>query len=138
MTSARRVLCTHASQLSHRPRSLWQGLSTDDLFRFVFDSLLDATAAKQIKRCAPTLKEQFDASTDKRRTQRAILEALVGLVTSPKHGEAMLKKTSTILMALYADGPLPSPTAGPRPPPRPPPRPMRGDPTGAACYCVWP
>ena len=78
-----------------------QGLTSDYIIGFVFDSLMDEHAVKQIKACAPALRELYGASADKRATQRAVLKGVTKLVTSPKHGEAVLKKTPAILMALY-------------------------------------
>ena len=76
------------------------GINADDFIRFVF-SLLDEHAVKRIKACEPELRELFDKSKNKRRTQRVVLEAVATLVTGPKHGEELLKKTPAILMALY-------------------------------------
>ena len=82
----------------------------DDIFGFMFETLGEESwlsgdrehAIKQIQACAPALREVFGSSDDKRRTQRVILMGVVSLVTSPKHGETMLKKVPAILMALYA------------------------------------
>ena len=87
-----------------------QGVPTDDLLTFVFESLLDEHAVQQIKTCAPLLREFFGASTDKRRTQRAVLRGVTNLVTVPKHGVLMLKKTPAILMALYVEAPTKAPS----------------------------
>ena len=46
------------------------------------------------------LKEIFDGSSNKPKTQQVILEAVATLVTG-KHSDALLKKTPAILMALY-------------------------------------
>ena len=88
-----------------------QGVPTDDIFGFIFDALLDENAAKQIKECAPALQELYAASADKRRTQRSILRGVVTLVgrlvdsaeapLKKAQEEARLKKTPSILMALY-------------------------------------
>ena len=77
------------------------GVPIDNLIGFVFDELFDERAVKQIKDCAPLLRGMLESSTNKRTTQRAVLQGVINLVTSPKHGDAMLKKTATILMALY-------------------------------------
>ena len=95
---------------------MWQGVPTDDLISFIFETLLNESAVKQIKECAPLLKGLLDASTDKRFTQFAVLKGVTELVTAPKYGEAMLKKTATILMALYAEAPPHSPDAAPKDP----------------------
>ena len=86
-------------------------MPTDDIFGFIFDALLDENAAKQIKECAPALQELYAASADKRRTQRSILRGVVTLVgrlvdsaeapLKKAQEEARLKKTPSILMALY-------------------------------------
>ena len=76
-------------------------MPTDHLIMFVFENLLDvASAAKQIKECAPVLKKMFEQVGDKRRTQWAVLQGVTNLVTAAKHSGGMLKKTPTILMAL--------------------------------------
>lgn len=94
-----------------------QGMPTDYLLGDVFEMFFDHDAADQIRACAPALRELLDGSEDTRRARQAILEGVVSLVTSPmlkkasclvaeamgaapKHGEAMLKKTPAILMAL--------------------------------------
>ena len=109
-----------------------KGVPVDDLLGFVFETLLDERAVKQIKECARALRDLFDDSADKLRTQRAILKGVANLVTLPKHGEAMLKKTPAILMALYVPRPqephephephrpVPVPVPGPVPVPVPP------------------
>ena len=78
-----------------------QGAPIDDLIQFIFESLLDQRAVEQIKECAVLLKGLCDASEAKIRTQQAVLKGVTSLVTEPKHGDAMLKKTPAILMALY-------------------------------------
>jgi hypothetical protein len=88
-----------------------KGVPADDLLDSVFDEILDERAVKQIKACAPALRELFSASTDQRRTQLAILEGVARLVIATKHGDGMLKKTPAILMALYADPLIPSDTS---------------------------
>ena len=78
-------------------------MPTDHLILFVFESLLDPkSAAKQIKESASVLRAMFESCGDKLRTQWAVLQGVTNLVTAPKHGDGMLKKTPTILMALYA------------------------------------
>ena len=77
-----------------------KGLPADTLLGFIFNSLLDERADKQIAVCASSLRELFEASVYKQCTQQVILEGVAGLVT--KHGEVMLKKVPFILMALYA------------------------------------
>ena len=105
--------------IGHRHR---QGLPTDYFLGFLFEELLNENAAKQIKQCAPALRELFAASPDKRRTQWTILEGVVNLVTSPMHPSWLLKKTPVILMALCAP---------------PPPRPDRPRPGVSFCTrCV--
>ena len=79
-----------------------QGVPVDELFGFIFEGLLDERAIKQIKECSSLLRGLFDASPDKRRTQRAILKGVASLVTAPKYGDVLLKKTPAILMTLYA------------------------------------
>ena len=78
-------------------------MSTDLLLGDVFEMFFDQHAATQIQACAPALRELFDRSDDKRRTQRVILDGVVSLVTAPM-GKApkakLLKKTPAILMAL--------------------------------------
>lgn len=91
-----------------------QGVPPDDTFGFIFDALLDENAAKQINECAPALKELYAASADKRCTQRAILRGVVTLVgrlvdsneapLKKAQEQAKLKKTPSILMALYDNG----------------------------------
>ena len=84
----------------------------DDILGFMFETLGEESwlqgdrehALKQIKECAPALRELFGASADKRRTQSSFLKAVTTLVTAPKHGGAMLKKTPKILEALYDYG----------------------------------
>ena len=68
---------------------MWQGVPTDDLISFIFETLLNESAVKQIKECAPLLKGLLDASTDKRFTQFAVLKGVTELVTAPKYGEAV-------------------------------------------------
>jgi len=77
------------------------GVPTDNLIGFVFDSILDEDALKQIKECSTVLRGLYEASPDKRKTQWAILGGVATLVTAPKHGDALLKQTPAILMALY-------------------------------------
>ena len=60
-----------------------QGVPVDDLIGFIFDSLLDERAVKQIKECSLVLRGLIDTSADKRRTQRAVLKAVTSLVTAP-------------------------------------------------------
>ena len=79
-----------------------KGVPPDDLFDSVFDELLDVHAVKQLVVCAPALRELFNASKDKKRTQRAILACVTGMVTAPKHGDGLLKQTSAILTTLCA------------------------------------
>ena len=62
-------------------------------------------AVKQLTACALALRELFDASAGKLRTQRALLLAVAKMVTAPRHGEAMLEKTPAILMTLYVEAP---------------------------------
>ena len=120
-----------------------QGMPTDFLLGDVFEIFLDEDAATQIKVCAPALRELFDGSEDKRRSQRVVLDGVVSLVTAPmgmapKNGAAMLKKTPAILMALCIlppNSPLPLPHPYPSDPciryRSPSPNPQR--PTRAAC-----
>ena len=75
------------------------GLNTDDFVRFTF-GLLDEHAVQRIKKIEDELKEIFDGSSNKPKTQQVILEAVATLVTG-KHTDALLKKTPAILMALY-------------------------------------
>ena len=75
------------------------GLNTDDFVRFTF-GLLDEHAVQRIKKIEDELKEIFDGSSNKPKTQQVILEAVATLVTG-KHSDALLKKTPAILMALY-------------------------------------
>ena len=42
----------------------------------------DQDAIKQIQACAPALRELFEASTDRRRAQWAVLDGVVSLVTA--------------------------------------------------------
>ena len=82
----------------------------DDIFGFMFETLGEESwlsgdrehATKQIEACGAALRDVFGSSDDKPRTQRVILMGVASLVTSPKHGETMLKKVPAILMALYA------------------------------------
>ena len=90
-----------------------QGVTTDDIFRFVF-VLFNEHAVKQIRACAAPLRELLDGADNRRRAQLVVLEAVTSLVTLPKHGDAMLKKTPNILNALYA-----APAAPSQPPPTP-------------------
>ena len=84
----------------------------DDILGFMFETLGEESwlqgdrehALKQIKECAPALRELFGASADKRRTQHAFLKAVTTMVTAPKHGGAMLEKAPKILEALYDHG----------------------------------
>ena len=56
----------------------------DEILGFMFDTLGEESwfqgdrehVLKQIKECAPALREMFAASTDKRRTQQALLNPL--------------------------------------------------------------
>ena len=77
-----------------------QGVPTDDIFTFVF-VLFGENAVKEIKACSKALKELLSSCVDKRRAQWVILEGVTALVTLEKHGDRMIKKTPTILMALY-------------------------------------
>ena len=63
-------------------------------------SALDEHAVQRIKKTEDELKEIFDGSSNKPKTQQVILEAVATLVTG-KHSDALLKKTPAILMALY-------------------------------------
>jgi hypothetical protein len=87
----------------------YHGVPTDDLIALIFETLLSEGAVKQIKECAWLLRGLFDASTDKRRTQRAVLKGVTSLVTKAAQGEAMLKKTPALLMVLCAEAPAPHP-----------------------------
>ena len=83
-----------------------KAVPAEDLLGSVFEMLLDKHAVKQINACAPALRVLFAASADKARTQEAVLEGVITLVTAPKHGKEMLKKTPAILMALCAEAPF--------------------------------
>ena len=96
------AFCVHSTLRIPLVIACRQGVPTDDLIGFIFEGLLDQRAVKQIKECASVLRGILDAAADKRRTQRAVLQGVTNLVTAPKHGDGMLKKTPTILMALYA------------------------------------
>ena len=74
------------------------GVTPDDLIQDAFDSLLDKHALKQIKACAPALKNLYETSKDKKRTQQVILKGITHLVTSQK---GMLDKTTVLIMAFY-------------------------------------
>ena len=83
-------------------------MPNDFLLADLFEMFFDQHAVTQIKACAPALRELFDGSGDKRRTQRLVLDGVVSLVTAPMgklpKGKApeskLLKKTPAILMAL--------------------------------------
>ena len=81
-------------------RGRWAAAPAEHLVGFVF-SYLSEEAPKQIKECAPVLRDIFASSDDKRRMQRAVLKGVTDLVTAPHYGERMLKKTPLVLMALY-------------------------------------
>lgn len=122
------------------PRVCAQDMPTDFLLGDVFEMFFDEHAVKQIQACGSALRELFDGSDDKRRTQRVILDGVVSLVTAPmgmapKHGEAMLKKTPAILMALCALAP---PMTRPNQCPMPHARIKRADPAQAFGFCVTP
>ena len=77
------------------------GVPIDNIIGFFFDSLVNEHAVQQIKECSTLLKALLDASDDRRRSQLAVLKVLKELVTAPKYGDVMLKKTPAIMMALY-------------------------------------
>ena len=98
-----------------------QGLPMHDFLGDVFEIIFDEHAVEQIRACAPVLREALDTcsgdrpalGTDKHLTQSKVLGGVVSLVNAPKgvssRGEAMLKKTPAILMALCAPlHPLPA------------------------------
>jgi len=77
-------------------------LQCDDLFGFIFDSVLDAGVVKQIGSQHKTLLcKLFKSSSDKARTQKFLLECVQKLVCESAHADTLLKKTPQILKALY-------------------------------------
>ena len=84
----------------------------DDFFSFIFECLSEESsihrdhdhAIKTISACEPALRELYAASRNKLRTELVILKGVASLVTLPKHGSAMLKKTAPLLTTLYDMG----------------------------------
>ena len=78
-----------------------QGVPVDTLFGFIFDSMLNEGAVKQIQACKAILRKLYKSSPAKTATQRAILQYVQKLVTDSPHATVLLKKTPAILKALY-------------------------------------
>jgi len=77
-------------------------LQCDDLFGFIFDCVLDATAVKQVSKDHKVLLSKlFKSSDDKARTQKFLLESVQKLVTDSPHANSLLSKTPNLLKALY-------------------------------------
>ena len=101
-----------------------QGLSSEVIIGFVFESLLDERAVSQIQECSQLLCELVHASAERHRPQWAILKGMTGLLTAPKHGGYLLNQAPDILMALCAypkarSHPRPAATFSRKAPPHP-------------------
>jgi len=76
------------------------GLNCDDPFCFIFQGVLDASAIEQLKKLQKLLCKLMKSSTDKKKTQKAILTQVEQLV-GERFKDVLLSKTKFILKLLY-------------------------------------